>query len=435
MEDEPAPAVVAAPVGNGTNGTAAAGTEGSFTGTAAAAAQAEFYATYCTCGATAQGVFQNTSLAPACIKPADSHIFSVMARQWLAGEAFGVFAGKVSAYSDGDQMYLSVFTQDEEVYYAGLAHEPLLQPNVRALRLMTLVYAAAVEGLVAVSVTVESTAGGMLIPGVNLQIIDLRAMSEFEVLLYGLLISLSLVIFLMELRRYTCPENEDEAERPSVWWLIHFVVPVLISIAFYVRKTATGTEIETLLHSLITKRRSPEDMETLFRYANYDFYWIITMIVTLLTFNLLFFRYVLFYKALSIVNSTVGRLALYLLITWILAGVVIGCFAFILYIMFSTISDEYRTPTRALLGAISMAHGSFTHHASLMENYHGSWLALVFVCWVFLTIVFKNLAVAIFVSFGRDLMLRYHSAYHPMWASRADQSTFNPYHVEDRRKM
>ena len=56
----------------------------------------------------------------------------------------------------------------------------------------------------------ETTAGGMIIPSINLQIIDLRRMPTEDVILYGVLVTLSAVIFIMEVRRYCqAPQPSD----------------------------------------------------------------------------------------------------------------------------------------------------------------------------------------------------------------------------------
>lgn len=393
---------------------------------------------YCTCGKIAKSVFRDTPSAPKCVAPADQHIATLVASQWLKGEAFGVFDGKVSAYADGEKSYLPLNTTDivnNEEWKAILVDEPLLQTDVRALRVLALVYAAAVEGLVAVSVGIESTAGGMIIPNVKTQIIDLNDMGSTDTINYGVLITCSLGIFLMEIRRWMCPENADEAEQPKLWWLVHLAVPIMISVSFYIRKMATGEAVGDLLYKLITARRHPEAMMTLFRYASYDSYWIITMIITLLLLNSLFFHYVLFYfKNLRVLTSTVARLFLLLLWTFIISGLIIACFAFILYSMFGSVSDQYRTPTRALLAAVSFAHGSFQEHATLMERYNGAWIGLMLVCWILLGLVMKNLAIGIFVSFGRDFMLRSNYQYHPFWAHQQPE-TFNPYWVKTPLKL
>jgi len=401
----------------------------------AAAAEQQFQEEYCKCNPVAMQIFRVTQKAPKCVDPRITNIMQVIAQQFLTGQAFSIFDGKVSAYADGQLSYLRMNASAEAAEAEWFAENPLEKSTVRAVRMMTLVYAASVEGLIAVSVTMETTAGGMIIPSINLQIIDLRRMPTEDVILYGVLVTLSAVIFIMEVRRYLCPENEDEAERPSIWWIVHFSVPLMIAGAFGIKKASAGQNIESMLFELITEKRNMDHMGSLFSYAYYDFYWIITMVVTLFLLNALFFRYALsYFQQLKVLTTTVTRLFMFLVCVIVLTVLVMGCFAFILYAMFNSVSPFYRTPTRAMLAAVSFSHGSFAEHADLMENFHGSWLALMLVAWLFLGIIFKNVTVAIFASFLRDWMLRCNYQYHPFWAHKS-QATYNPYEIKERKKF
>ena len=94
--------------------------------------------------------------------------------------------------------------------------------------------------------------------------------------------------------------------------------------------------------------------------------------------------------------------------------------------MFKSVSPRYRTPTMSLMAALSFAFGSFGDHELVSQQYNEAWLIIMILCWFLLTIVFKNLAVAVFCSFLREYMLRENYQYHPFW-SQQNPETYNPH--------
>merc|ERR1719498_272500 len=255
-----------------------------------------------------------------------------------------------------------------------------------------------------------------------------------EVFTYAFLISMSLAIFFMEVRRSACPENAVEKESPNMWWLLHISVPMLCAVLFVIRRIQTGSSVGDILHRLIfpSTRADLESFQALYRYSSYQFFWTMTCLVTLLLLNALFFRYsIFFFRQNKVLMSSVMRLSHFLAILGFLVFTTICCLAFILYAMFKSVDARYRTPTRSFMAALSFAFGSFADHELLSEQYNEAWLIIMILCWFLLTIVFKNLAVAVFVSFIREYMLRENYQYHAFW-SQQNPETFNPYEITKR---
>jgi TM2 domain-containing membrane protein YozV len=157
-----------------------------------------------------------------------------------------------------------------------------------------------------------------------------------------------------------------------------------------------------------------------------------TCLVTLLLLNTLFFRYsIFFFRQNKVLMNIVVRLCHFLAVLIFLVFTTIFCLAFILYAMFKGVSSRYRTPTRSFMAGLSFAFGSFGDHELLADQYNEAWLIIMILCWFLLTIVFKNMVIAVFVSFIREYMLRENYQYHPFW-SQQNPETFNPHEITKR---
>merc|ERR1711964_24034 len=122
-------------------------------------------------------------------------------------------------------------------------------------------------------------------------------------------------------------------------------------------------------------------LQNVFVYGRTEALATIFTVATLVLINLLFFRYVFFYfRQLRILTLTVSRLLPSLIVTGCMVGAIFLCMAFLFFAMFATVESSYRSPIRALLGAVSFGLGSFQDHHLLMSMYYNTWLALVFVC-------------------------------------------------------
>jgi hypothetical protein len=351
-------------------------------------------------------------------------------------DGFGMFRGKASIYDEGDAHFFPLGNASGVLWNRAINEwgNPLERTSVRAVRVTLLLYAAAVNGVLVTSVTMESTPGGLLIPSMDIGIVDLRPMENMEVITYAFLISMSLLIFFMEVRRSACPENAVEKESPNVSWLMHIAIPVLCVVMFIIRRVMTGSQVGDILHQLIfpSTRAELESFQALYEYSSYQFFWVMTCLATLLLLNALFFRYtIFFFRQNKVLMTTVMRLSHFLAILAFLVLTTISSLAFILYSMFKSVSPRYRTPTRSFMAALSFAFGSFADHELLSEEYNEAWLIIMILCWFLLTIVFKNLAVAVFVSFMREYMLRENYQYHAFWTQQ-NPETYNPYEITKR---
>jgi len=453
----PAPAggVVEAEDVNATNSTNSSnGTNGSNVTTtpapgAAAAPDpfAQLKKEYCTCGDVALQTYNfsgradidepqsQTYTAPKCVPVPAATLTRVLQERFQLGtrehDGFGMFRGKAAIYDEGETHFFPLGNSSGIAWQAAIAAwgNPLEQETVRAVRTSLLLYAAAVNGVLVTSVTVESTTGGLLIPSVDIGIVDLRPMDNNEVFAYAFLISTTLLIFFMELRRWGCPENTVEKETPNMWWVLHMTVPALVVVMFIIRRIMTGAQVGEILHRLIfpATRAELESFQALYRYSSYQFYWVITTLVTLLLLNTLFFRYtIFFFRQNNTLMTAIVRLSHYLGILALLVLTTICCLGVVFYAMFKSVSPRYRTPTMSLMAALSFAFGSFGDHELVSQQYNEAWLIIMILCWFLLTIVFKNLAVAVFCSFLREYMLRENYQYHPYW-SQQNPETYNPH--------
>jgi len=380
----------------------------------------------CQCKYKSREIFKFIENHPVCVNFVEKTKFRVMQEQWWglsdSNTAFSVFEGKVSSYWDTEPSYL-VTNLDTAAFLAGLNPDPLLDPEVRAIRLLAFVYVTAVEGLVSVSITIEVTAGGMVIPSLNLKILDLRDPSTTDQILYGIVIIASFWMLIAELRRVCCAMSQYEKESASSWLFFHCATPATLLIAFVFRQIAASPDTDELLIALV--KRDPDvasQMMELYKYSVMEFYWLVAMLTAMVWINVLFFRYVLsFYKDVPYISSSVvlnpiiKRIFTTMMGLAMIVGMVVSGLAFILYAMWGMTTEEYRTPIRSMLAAISFAHGSFRDHELLMFSYSNWWLVLVLVMYVLLGIIGKNMAVGVLVSHMKEFQLRDNYNYHQFW--------------------
>ena len=113
-----------------------------------------------------------------------------------------------------------------------------------------------------------------------------------------------------------------------MWWVLHMTVPALVVVMFIIRRIMTGAQVGEILHRLIfpATRAELESFQALYRYSSYQFYWVITTLVTLLLLNTLFFRYtIFFFRQNNTLMTAIVRLSHYLGILALLVLTTICC--------------------------------------------------------------------------------------------------------------
>merc|ERR550537_1022395 len=210
----------------------------------------------------------------------------------------------------------------------------------------------------------------------------------------------------MEVRRSMCPQNKEEYEPASIWWLVYFIIPIMAAVSFAIKMTQqsatnSASGIEDYLRSIVQREHDTEKEYRLWTFTQLEFWWSSSMFFTLFLMNSLFFRYVLFYFPQQQVLTVVVRRVLRTLFgVFFLLCLVVVALTILLYAMFSANERGYRTPSRTALSIVSFVQGSFAD-SDRLQSYGYSLLWILGVLFFSVALMLKNTPIALFVSHGK----------------------------------
>jgi len=372
-------------------------------------------------------------IIPRCEQRYDNDPFGTWIASHLNADMFSFFQGETGSFIDGEQYNFSITNSlDFASTSQSFASKNNDSTTTVALLVSTTVLAPDLGGLVIFQASVEFTQAGTLIPKWKSQFVDLNPSSPSGEVAHIIPIFLSHVCLLMEFYKCSgcrCPGCRCMC---SIWICLHMVLPILFLVLFAVYTMKFNANPLVFGDGYVLDSTSMEDCYSM---ALLQYVWKGLALGCIMLCNILLAKYFLMYfpqtEQLTIMVRKVFRQLMVVLMFLFCFQVM---FSLWFYSMFSNYVSGFRNILATYLTTMEMVLGTYGSWQHDVQNTLLLRVILVSL-FVILSLILRNLPIAVMLSHKQELDLRSNYTYHPFWlekkssvvSSGSDQEPeFNP---------
>lgn len=335
----------------------------------------------------------------------------------LSGGDFSAFVGQIHVYDGGTRDYLNVTSAGFQNSLNDLSEPNGFFPPARTFSLFYLTTTCQI--IIIVRMIVENTASGVLVCSSQLTYVDLSKAQVWEYIVFISCILLSLVVLGFELRRqWRSGLSLGRCQWRLCWGrnLPFFLLPMVQLAGFITLVVADSFDSSGLVTDFEV---DPDDaLESLEGLEFTERIGIILKLINLLFLDSFIFRFALMYfPQLLYTQAAAQKLVKPLLAVMVYLMsllIVFGTWFHLLYgIRFSSVRNFYRTLTSMLL----FFSGGLPDWQEFYMEYKFMFGLLIFFAFIFMTLLFVNIAMPLIFSHRKERDLRSHNSYHTHWTN------------------
>lgn len=293
------------------------------------------------------------------------------------------------------------------------------------------------NNLMIIQLLMEQTLAGSLVTSTKGQVILLSPPDATVYVAFCLVILLAIACLLMELRRIMAwPKRltfEDEPHHCSFATALYILLPILLLVTFLIFVVRHSKTADDLLQLSDDVTLTSQGVAAVYNLTSLDDFIVGLELFLLVIFNFLFLRYLLMYfPQLAFMGAMVRRLMKPILsVLFFLFGAVLAIGVW-LYAMYSADVYDFRDIISTATQTIRFIGGGVDGWFQLYTKSPSTWIILISISFVLVSVTLNALVVAIMFSHKREKDLFENYSYHPFWSSERsgqggkDPKEFNP---------
>eukprot|EP00811_Abedinium_folium_P002292 NODE_120_length_3601_cov_10.061888.p1 GENE.NODE_120_length_3601_cov_10.061888~~NODE_120_length_3601_cov_10.061888.p1 ORF type:complete len:805 (-),score=220.07 NODE_120_length_3601_cov_10.061888:1186-3354(-) len=330
--------------------------------------------------------------------------------------AFSYIVGQLRTYCGGDRYTLDITSA------ANLASslDALDEGNATAATMISLhIFSPALGGIIVVQALTEFTQAGLLITTINHNSINLNAGSTFETVSYVITIFLAIVVFGMEMANILSKSKEAYRDKCSLWTWMHVLLPVLTTCTFLLRQVMiafdSGSNLEFTSKMMLTE----DSLYQVFVIELCEYAWKFVNLFALMLCNVLLARYcLLYFKQMHHTSDMIRKLKGPLSIALVFLLIFHMMFAIMFYGMYSEVSFDFKDALFTFLTTVELALGTTREWYHFDNEYKYIWRFLMVAFFLAVTLIIRNIPLAIMASHKQEMNLNRNHSHHVFWMEK-----------------